>query len=58
MEAEVRHRQAMAQLQEPSEEQPEAPEPDSAMPYLDRKEYFEAFRNLEEKILQEVNASQ
>lgn len=61
MEAEVRHRMAMAVFLETSEDTlvtTTAPPPEPVMPFTDKEEYLEAYYNIEEKILHEVETMQ
>ncbi len=61
MEAEVRHRMAMAVFLETGEDNlvtTTAPPPEPVMPFTDEEEYFQAYHNVEEKILHEVETMQ
>lgn len=57
MENEVRHRLAMAQMVQPTTQEPPMVFPELALPYADQESYFDDFKILENKILQDMAAN-
>lgn len=57
MEAEVRHRVAMAQMGQPVVSENLVDLPENQLPYTDYESYYEDFKTLEKKILYDVAKS-